>query len=117
MSDIEKQDLGVKGADVERTTSTAEGNVEEIKRAREIQSSNVVLRKLKQGEAWMDEKMGVETQGIDRVLEENKDPPSILNVIKSFPSTLLIANIHADLLALVVSQCSCRSCSTWHTRT
>src|ERR1700761_229404 len=85
MSDIEKQDLGVKGADVERTTSTAEGNVEEIKRAREIQSSNVVLRKLKQGEAWMDEKMGGETQGIDRVLEENKDPPSILNVIMSTP--------------------------------
>jgi hypothetical protein len=85
MLDVEKQELeGVKGVEVERTSSTAEGYVEEIKRAKEIQSSNRILKHLKIGEAWMDEKLGVETQGIDRVLEENKQPPSILNVTLSF---------------------------------
>ena len=39
-----------------------------------------VLCQLQRAEAWLDEKMGIETQGIDRILEENKQPPSLLNM-------------------------------------
>ncbi|CCU81768.1 purine-cytosine permease [Blumeria hordei DH14] len=39
-----------------------------------------VLCQLQRAEEWLDEKMGIETQGIDRILEENKQPPSLLNM-------------------------------------
>ena len=48
--------------------------------ARELQQKKGVLRTLRRGEEWLDEKMGIETQGIDRIHEEDKKPPSILNV-------------------------------------
>jgi len=53
--------------------------VEEIARSRAIQNSIKPLRYLRQGEEWLDAKMGVETQGIDRIPEEEKKPPSIFN--------------------------------------
>lgn len=55
------------------------GSAEYI-RARELQQSLPILRKLRRGEEWLDEIMGIETQGIDRIKEEDKKPPSILNV-------------------------------------
>ena len=51
----------------------------EVSRARAIQNAFAPLRILRQGEEWLDAKMGVETQGIDRILEEEKRPPSIIN--------------------------------------
>lgn len=53
--------------------------VEEIARSRAIQNSIKPLRYMRQGEEWLDAKMGVETQGIDRIPEEEKKPPSIFN--------------------------------------
>jgi hypothetical protein len=53
--------------------------VDEIARSRAIQNSIKPLRYLRQGEEWLDAKMGVETRGIDRVPEEDKRPPSIWN--------------------------------------
>jgi hypothetical protein len=53
--------------------------VEEIARSRAIQNSIKPLRYMRQGEEWLDAKMGVETRGIDRVPEEEKTPPSIFN--------------------------------------
>jgi len=53
--------------------------VEEIARSRAIQNSIKPLRYMRQGEEWLDAKMGVEIQGIDRIPEEEKKPPSILN--------------------------------------
>lgn len=53
--------------------------VEEI-RARKLQQEKGFLRSLRRGEEWLDEKMGIETQGIDRIKEEDKRPPSIWNV-------------------------------------
>jgi hypothetical protein len=49
-------------------------------RARELQQKNGVLHRMRMGEEWLDKKMGIETQGIDIIHEENKKPPSILNV-------------------------------------
>jgi Permease for cytosine/purines, uracil, thiamine, allantoin len=53
--------------------------VDEIARSRAIQNSIKPLRYMRQGEEWLDAKMGVETQGIDRIPEEDKRPPSIWN--------------------------------------
>jgi Permease for cytosine/purines, uracil, thiamine, allantoin len=52
----------------------------EVIAARKIQHSFAPFRLLNKGEAWLDEKMGVETQGIDRIPEEEKQPPSIWNI-------------------------------------
>jgi hypothetical protein len=53
---------------------------EEVIRARELQQRSGFLRTLRGGEEWLDRKMGIETQGIDRIHEEDKRPPSIINV-------------------------------------
>jgi hypothetical protein len=53
---------------------------EEIIVAREIQQRMGFLRSLRQGEEWLDAKIGIETQGIDRIHEEDKKPPSRINV-------------------------------------
>ena len=53
--------------------------VDEIARARHLQNAIAPLRYLSKGEEWLDRKMGIETQGIDRIPEEEKRPPSILN--------------------------------------
>lgn len=52
---------------------------DEIARARHIQTALKPFRILSQAELWLDEKMGIETQGIDRIPEDQKKPPSILN--------------------------------------
>ena len=52
---------------------------EEVSRARQIQNGFAPLRILRQGEEWLDAKLGIETQGIDRIPEEAKRPPSIIN--------------------------------------
>ena len=46
----------------------------------EIRNRIPVLKQLNQLEAWMDKKFGVETTGADRILENERDPPNILNV-------------------------------------
>lgn len=55
------------------------GTAEEI-HARKLQQELGFLRTLRRGEEWLDDKMGIETRGIDRVKEEDKRPPSIINV-------------------------------------
>jgi Permease for cytosine/purines, uracil, thiamine, allantoin len=53
--------------------------VEEIAETRRIQNGFAPFRVLRQAEEWMDNKMGIETQGIDRIPEADKKPPSIWN--------------------------------------
>lgn len=52
----------------------------DVIRAREIQQHNSILGKMRQGEEWLDAKMGIETQGVDRIHEKDKKPPGLLNV-------------------------------------
>lgn len=68
----EKQE-GVVSSDVDTESA-------EIIRARELQQRTNILRKMREGEEWLDAKMGIETQGIDRIHEEDKRPPSLMNV-------------------------------------
>ncbi|RMZ92560.1 hypothetical protein DV736_g226, partial [Chaetothyriales sp. CBS 134916] len=51
----------------------------EVARVRHLQTASGPLRFMSRGEAWLDEKMGIETQGIDRIPEEAKQPPPLLN--------------------------------------
>ena len=52
---------------------------DEVSRARAIQNGIAPLRYMRQGEEWLDEKLGIETQGIDRIPEADKRPPHIIN--------------------------------------
>ena len=45
-----------------------------------------VLKQLNQFEAWMDNKFGVETTGADRILENERQPPNLLNVCEHLHS-------------------------------
>lgn len=59
------------------------GNVtpeSEIIRVRGIQYKDTFFRRLNSAEQWLDRKLGIETQGIDRIPENQKQPPSILNI-------------------------------------
>ena len=56
------------------------GSINEVNRTRELQNKISIFRHLRKGEEWLDKKMGVETQGIDRIPEEQKNPPSLWNV-------------------------------------
>lgn len=68
----------------ERRASAVEeirhGSVAEVARTKEIQQYTGVFRSLRHGEEWLDEKMGIELQGIDRVPEGERTPPSLWNI-------------------------------------
>lgn len=68
--------------DLEASASgaSAEADSQEIVVARELRQRSGILRKMREGEEWLDAKMGVETQGVDRIHEEDKKPPSKINV-------------------------------------
>ncbi|KAL9107208.1 MAG: hypothetical protein Q9227_007832 [Pyrenula ochraceoflavens] len=64
----------------EGSTSHHVTPIEEIARTHELQQNFGPLRIMRRGEEWLDEKMGIELQGIDRIPEDKKRPPSILNI-------------------------------------
>ena len=76
----------------------AVGTADEVARAKEIQQSLGVLRVLRRGEEWLDAKLGIELQGIDRVPEEAKRPPSTLNIFLLWWSL----NVHVGVVPLGV---------------
>jgi hypothetical protein len=85
-SDLNEKDLESGKALSDYKSATDDPNrhgsvtpVYEIARARHLQNAIAPLRYLGKGEEWLDRKMGIETQGIDRIPEEEKRPPSILN--------------------------------------
>lgn len=51
----------------------------EVAKARVLQDGLAPLRWLSRGEQWLDRKMGIETQGIDRIPDADKKPPSLYN--------------------------------------
>ena len=74
----------------------ADGSIDEIHRTREIQHRNGVLRSLRKAEEWLDAKLGIELQGIDRIPEEQKRPPSIWNIFLFWWSL----NVHVGVVPL-----------------
>lgn len=73
-------EAGVPHVTANGTPSDVESGTAEEILARKLQQEKGFLRSLRRGEEWLDEKMGIETQGIDRIKEEDKRPPSIINV-------------------------------------
>ena len=69
---------------IDPSDNSRTGSIEEIRRTKQIQNSVTPLRKLREAEEWMDRKLGgdgfVETQGIDRIPEAERRPPSIWNI-------------------------------------
>ncbi|KAI9710073.1 MAG: hypothetical protein M1828_002220 [Chrysothrix sp. TS-e1954] len=65
---------------VEKSSDVASGAADEIARARKVQRQTGVLRKMRQGEEWLDRKLGIELQGIDRIPEDEKRPPPVINI-------------------------------------
>ena len=86
----------------ERRTSTVEeirhGSVAEIARTKEIQHKITVFSTLRKGEEWLDDKMGIELQGIDRVPEDERKPPSMWNIFWLWWSL----NVHVGVIPLGV---------------
>ena len=76
----------------------AEGTAEEVARTKELQRHRGLLRWMRKGEEWLDSKMGIELQGIDRVPEEAKRPPSIWNIFLLWWSL----NVHVGVIPLGV---------------
>ena len=70
----------VEAGDTTPIDSDVSTGSQEVIRARDLQQQTGILRKMRAGEEWLDAKMGIETQGIDRIHEADKNPPSILNV-------------------------------------
>lgn len=102
MADVadEKRDLeasyGTAKDSAEGLHDVDAGTVEEVKRAHELQRRVKVFRYLREGEEWLDRKMGVELQGIDRIPEEKRKPPSIWNIFLMWWSL----NIHVGVIPL-----------------
>ena len=65
-----------RSSEVKRGSVTPEA---EVARARHIQNAWAPFRYMTKAEMWLDEKLGIETQGIDRIPEEEKRPPHIMN--------------------------------------
>ena len=75
-------ELGKTSVDIKEPTDVRHGSIApeiEVAKARAIQNGLAPFRWLSKGEMWLDQKMGVETQGIDRIPEEEKRPPSLWN--------------------------------------
>jgi NCS1 nucleoside transporter family len=78
VGDVEKQpNLSETEPEVRQGSVTP---AQEIARVAHLQNRFAPLRWLNKGELWLDAKMGIETQGIDRIPEEEKRPPSTLNI-------------------------------------
>ena len=75
-----------------------EGSFDEIHRTRHLQNNIAIFRKLRRAEEWMDSKVGVELQGVDRIPEEAKEPPSTWNIFLLWWSL----NVHVGVIPLGV---------------
>ena len=73
-----------------------DGTFDEVRRAREIQDRTGVLRNLRKAEEWLDSKVGIEMQGIDRIPDEAKQPPSLWNIFLLWWSL----NVHVGVIPL-----------------
>lgn len=81
------------GSITEEPANSGTGSIDEVRRTNEIINSFTPLRKLHEAERWMDRKLGgdqfFETQGIDRIPDEEKIPPSIWNAMMMWSSVVM----------------------------
>ena len=80
--DVESGELSVIPEEKQRSPEAKRPSVTpeaEVARVRHIQNAWAPFRYMTKAEMWLDAKMGIETQGIDRIPEEEKQPPHIMN--------------------------------------
>ncbi|MCJ1401347.1 hypothetical protein MMC11_004559 [Xylographa trunciseda] len=95
--DPEKSDIEAHAKVTDVTIVDADrGNVDEVAKIREIQQQNRFIRSMRHAEEWLDRKMGIELQGIDRIPEEEKRPPHIINIFLLWWSL----NVHVGVVPL-----------------
>ena len=95
--DPEKSDLEAnKGVSNATTIHVDHVSIEEVAKTREIQQQNRLIRTMRHAEEWLDAKMGIELQGIDRIPEEKKRPPHIINIFLLWWSL----NVHVGVVPL-----------------
>ncbi|MCJ1474350.1 hypothetical protein MMC13_003008 [Lambiella insularis] len=94
---LEKSDLesNKNVADV-TTIDVDHANAEELAKTRAIQQQNGLIRSMRHAEEWLDAKMGIELQGIDRIPEEEKQPPPLINIFLLWWSL----NVHVGVVPL-----------------
>merc|ERR1712000_474597 len=61
------------------------GDIESI----DFRDSSVVLRNVRRAEVWMDRKFGVEATGVNRIPDDQRQPPRIINMILFWFSMLM----------------------------
>ncbi|MCJ1327774.1 hypothetical protein MMC10_004449 [Thelotrema lepadinum] len=91
----EKRDLEASAPPYDNT-GVEDGSFDEVRRAREIQDRTGVFRNLRRAEEWLDSKVGIEMQGIDRIPDEKKQPPSLWNIFLLWWSL----NVHVGVIPL-----------------
>ncbi|KAF1985391.1 hypothetical protein K402DRAFT_334627 [Aulographum hederae CBS 113979] len=95
--DLENRDHSTDSHGFDSENGTADSDAaDEIKRARDIQNRTGLFRYMRKGEEWLDAKLGIETQGVDRIPEEKKQPPSVINIFLMWWSL----NIHVGVVPL-----------------
>jgi hypothetical protein len=80
--DVESGKHPIISEEKQRSSVVKRGSVTpeaEVARAQYIQNAWAPFRYMSKAEMWLDEKLGIETQGIDRIPEEEKRPPHIMN--------------------------------------
>lgn len=97
---VDSVDEKMPSKDLEAGVTTADSvedasSVEEIK-AEKIQSEVKFLRVMRKGEEWLDRKMGIELQGINRIPDDEKQPPSLWNIFLLWWSL----NVHVGVVPL-----------------
>ena len=71
-------------------------SVDEVGKVRDIRQHNRFVRSMANAEGWLDAKMGIELQGIDRIPEEQKRPPQLINIFLLWWSL----NVHVGVVPL-----------------
>ncbi|MCJ1379129.1 hypothetical protein MMC17_002229 [Xylographa soralifera] len=95
--DPEKSDLEAHAQVADVTAVDVDhSNADEVARVRNIQQQNRVVRSMRHAEEWLDNKMGIELQGIDRIPEEEKRPPHLINIFLLWWSL----NVHVGVVPL-----------------
>jgi len=81
---------GFEGSGSNSKTAHEVGNVIEL------QDNKGFFKTLKKGEDWLDTKLGIETRGVDRIPDEEKQPPSSWNMFLLWWSL----NVHVGVIPL-----------------
>lgn len=80
----------------EEGSGSGSGTAHEVGNVIELKERKGFFRSLRKGEDWLDSKLGIETRGIDRIPDDEKQPPSSWNMLLLWWSL----NVHVGVIPL-----------------